>query len=53
VYAAAASERTLQLRSRTAAALTTLGVTVLDAPPDDLPLALADHYLTLKRAGLL
>jgi len=53
VYAAAASERTLQLRSRTAAALTTLGVTVLDAPPDDLPLALADHYLALKRAGLL
>lgn len=53
VYAAAAAERTLQLRARTAAALSTLGVTVIDAPPDELPLALADHYLALKRAGLL
>lgn len=53
VYAAAAAERTLRLRARTAAALAALGVTVIDAPPEELPLALADHYLALKRAGLL
>jgi len=52
-YAAAAAERTLALRARTAAALEAMGVTVLDAPPDRLPLVLADHYLALKRAGLL
>jgi uncharacterized protein (DUF58 family) len=53
VYGAAAAERTTQLRERTAAALGALDVTVLDAPPDELPVALADHYLALKRAGLL
>jgi uncharacterized protein (DUF58 family) len=53
VYAAAAAERTAALRARTAEALGRLGVTVVDAPPDDLPVLLADHYLSLKRAGLL
>lgn len=53
VYAAAAAERTLALRGRTAGALRTLGVEVIDAPPHELPVALADHYLALKRAGLL
>jgi len=52
-YAAAAAERTTLLRARTAAAVTHLGVDVLDAPPDALPARLADHYLALKRAGLL
>ena len=53
VYDAAAAERTMSLRHRTAAALEQLGVDVLDAPPDELPVRLADHYLMLKRQGLL
>lgn len=53
VYAAAAAERTLALRARTSAALRALGVTVIDEHPETLPTALADHYLALKRAGLL
>ncbi|WP_298750498.1 DUF58 domain-containing protein [uncultured Serinicoccus sp.] len=52
-YAAAAAERTEALRHRTATALAQLGVTVLDEPPEQLPLALADHYLALKAQGLL
>ena len=36
-----------------AAALERLGVDVIDADADALPPRLADHYLTLKRAGLL
>lgn len=53
VYAAAAAEQTLALRGRTAAALRSLGVHVLDEPPGALSLALVDHYLDLKRTGLL
>lgn len=53
VYDAAAAERTTALRERTAAALASLGVDVLDEPPDLLPVRLADHYLMLKRQGLL
>ncbi len=53
VYDAAAAERTLALRRRTAAALGSLGVTVVDASPEDLPVALTDHYLALKGQGLL
>ncbi len=53
VYDAAAAERTTALRRRTAAALSSLGVDVLDEPPDLLPVRLADHYLMLKRQGLL
>lgn len=53
VYDAAAAERTTALRERTAAALANLGVDVLDEPPDLLPARLADHYLMLKRQGLL
>lgn len=53
VYDAAAAERTVQLRELTAASLRRAGVTVLDAPPGQLPVALVDHYLELKRAGLL
>ena len=40
-------------RERTAAVLGRLGVDVLDAPPDRLPLALCHHYLALKARGLL
>jgi uncharacterized protein (DUF58 family) len=53
VWGAAAAERTVGLRAATAEALTRLGVDVLDAPPDALPVRLADHYLALKREGLL
>ncbi|WP_153398681.1 DUF58 domain-containing protein [Ornithinicoccus halotolerans] len=53
VYTAAAAERVTALRQRTAAALGRMGVTVLDEPPDRLPPALADHYLSLKAHGLL
>ena len=52
-YDAAAAERTLTLRERTATSLGQLGVTVLDEPPDELPTALVDHYLMLKRQALL
>ncbi|WP_265447867.1 DUF58 domain-containing protein [Flexivirga meconopsidis] len=53
VYDAAAAERTELLRRRTREALERLGVTVLDEPPDKLPVALVDHYLLLKSRGLL
>jgi uncharacterized protein (DUF58 family) len=53
VWGAAAAERTAGLRAATAEALGRLGVDVLDAPPDELPVRLADHYLALKREGLL
>lgn len=52
-YAAAAAERTLMLRRRTATAIERLGASVVDASPDELPPRLADHYLMLKRHGLL
>lgn len=53
VYDAAAAERALALRERTATALRSLGVDVIDAVPDVLPVRLVDHYLALKRQGLL
>ncbi len=53
VYAAAAAEQTLARRRATADLLETLGVHVLDVPADELPPALADHYLSLKAQGLL
>jgi uncharacterized protein (DUF58 family) len=53
VWGAAAAERTAGRRAATADALGRLGVDVIDAPPDRLPVRLADHYLALKRQGLL
>ncbi|WP_279101759.1 DUF58 domain-containing protein [Gordonia bronchialis] len=53
IYDAAAAARTTLLRNRTATALGRLGVDVVDAPPERLPAALADHYLSLKSRGLL
>jgi uncharacterized protein (DUF58 family) len=53
VYDAAAAERTIGLRARTAEVLQRLGVHVIDAEPDLLPVALTDHYLLLKSRGLL
>lgn len=53
VYDAGAAERTALLRGDTRIALERLGVTVLDEEPDNLPVALVDHYLLLKSRGLL
>ena len=53
IYDAAAAVRTLTLRGRTASGLRRLGVDVVDAAPDKLPAALADHYLLLKSRGML
>ena len=53
VYAAAAAEQTLSRRRATADLLETLGVDVIDVPAEELPPALADHYLSLKARGLL
>ena len=50
-YAAAAAEQAGAQRDRTARLLSALGVEVLDADADDLPVRLADHYLALKAAG--
>lgn len=53
VYAAAAAARALAERRHTAGVLSALGVDVVDVPAEQLPPALADHYLTLKARGLL
>jgi uncharacterized protein (DUF58 family) len=53
VYAAAAAARFSSERINASAQLTRLGATVVDAPPDRLPPALADAYLTLKSQGRL
>jgi uncharacterized protein (DUF58 family) len=53
VYGAAAAEQTRGERRRVADRLARHGVTVVDAPPAELPPALADAYLALKAAGRL
>ena len=53
VYDAAAAEQALSRRRSTAGMLSTLGVEVVDADAEELPPALADHYLSLKARGLL
>ncbi|WP_228387745.1 MULTISPECIES: DUF58 domain-containing protein [unclassified Nocardioides] len=53
VYDAAAAAQVIARRDRTAALLRALGVDLVDAEPDRLPPALADHYLSLKARGLL
>ena len=53
VYDAAAAEQVLARRRRTADLLRALGVDVVDASAEQLPPALADHYLALKARGLL
>jgi uncharacterized protein (DUF58 family) len=52
-YAAAAAEQAVSQRLRTARLLGALGVEVIDADADQLPVRLADHYLELKARGLL
>ncbi len=53
VYDAAAAEQVLGDRARMAEVLGVLGVDVVDASADRLPVALTDHYLMLKGRGLL
>ena len=53
VYDAAAAERASSERARVSALLRRRGVDVVDAPPQRLPSALADAYLSLKAAGRL
>jgi uncharacterized protein (DUF58 family) len=53
VYDAAAAEHVLADRARMADVLGVLGVDVVDASADHLPVALTDHYLMLKGRGLL
>ena len=53
VYAAAAAEQVLAERARTAELLGALGVDVVDAAADRLPVAVTDHYLMLKSRGQL
>jgi uncharacterized protein (DUF58 family) len=51
VYEAAAAEQVQRQRRYLASVLGGLGVDVIDAEPDHLPVALTDHYLTLKSIG--
>lgn len=53
VYDAAAAEQVVARRRGTADLLRALGVDVVDASAEQLPPALADHYLALKARGLL
>ncbi|MDI3421669.1 DUF58 domain-containing protein [Streptomyces luteolus] len=53
VYGAAAAAQAQEERRQTAERLTRHGVTVVDAPPNELAPALADAYLTLKASGRL
>lgn len=53
VYDAAAAARAGLARRRVAGLLARRGVEVVDAPPEELPPALADRYLALKAAGRL
>ena len=53
VYDAAAAERSRNERRAVASRLQRAGVTVIDAPPEQLAPALADRYLALKAAGQL
>ncbi|MDH6196459.1 uncharacterized protein (DUF58 family) [Mycobacterium frederiksbergense] len=53
VYDAAAAERARNDRRGIASRLRRYGVDVVDAPPEDLAPALADHYLAMKAAGKL
>ncbi|OBG18593.1 hypothetical protein A5765_04310, partial [Mycolicibacterium celeriflavum] len=53
VYDAAAAERARNARRAIASRLRRRGVGVIDAPPEELAPALADHYLAFKASGRL
>lgn len=53
VYAAAAAAKSKLRRQKLKRAIAQFGVQVIDAPPEDVPTQLVDHYLALKSKGLL
>lgn len=53
VYDAAAAERSRNERRSIASRLRRAGVDVVDAPPEEVAPALADHYLAMKAGGRL
>jgi uncharacterized protein (DUF58 family) len=53
VFDAAAAERTISERRQVTAVLHRLDVDVVDAAPEDLAPAVADHYLAMKAEGRL
>ncbi|MCB9439183.1 MAG: DUF58 domain-containing protein [Mycolicibacterium sp.] len=53
VYDAAAAERSRIQRREVASRLRSMGVEVVDAPPEELAPALADRYLAMKATGRL
>ncbi len=53
VYAAAAAEADRMRRARTVRDLRNLGISVVQSPPGRFAPDLADHYLSLKKAGQL
>lgn len=53
VFRAASAERALLDSARVAAAIRQQGADVVAGSPEDLPPALADHYIALKAAGRL
>lgn len=53
VYDAAAAERARTDRRSVASQLRSIGVDVVDAPPEELAPDLADHYLAMKATGRL
>lgn len=53
VYDAAAAERARNERREVASRLRRCGVDVVDAPPEEIAPALADHYLAMKATGRL
>ena len=53
VYDAAAAERARNDRRSIASRLRQAGVDAVDAPPEELAPALADHYLAMKATGRL
>jgi uncharacterized protein (DUF58 family) len=53
VYGAAAAEHDRLGRARVCETLVRRGAHVVDAPPDELPPAVADAYLELKASGRL
>lgn len=53
VYSAAAAAKTQVQRQKLINAVAQMGVHVIDAPPEEVPTKLVDHYLALKSRGLL
>ncbi|WP_311519517.1 DUF58 domain-containing protein [uncultured Actinomyces sp.] len=52
-YFVAATEFSRAEREKAAQALASAGITVVEAPPSKLSMAVVDHYLNLKSRGLL